>query len=77
MCVYVTVCVYVYVCLCAWVSCDVALPGSYVSISGVMLSVLGSSKTKTLPQQLPLRPDPYTLHLTGTGVQGDGHDYII
>lgn len=40
--VYVYVGATVYVCV--WVTCDVALPGSYVSISGVMLSVLGAAK---------------------------------
>lgn len=65
VCMCVSLCVYLHVCICVWVGCDVALPGSYASISGVMLSVLGSSKTKTLPQPLPLRPDRYTLHLTG------------
>lgn len=33
-------------CVCVWVSCDVALPGSYVSISGVMLSVLGAPRER-------------------------------
>lgn len=52
----VCVCGSVCVCVCAWACCDVALPGSYVSISRVMLSVLRSTRSKTLPRLLPLLP---------------------
>lgn len=43
---YQFVCMFMWeqLCMCVWVTCDVALPGSYVSISGVMLSVLGAAK---------------------------------